>query len=275
VTAKAIIVAFQGEHAAYSEEAVIFRFGIETKTRPCRTLRGVFKSVEDQGADFGIVPAENSVEGTVNQTYDMLLESRLKICGEVKIRISHCLLALAGTGQEDLTIVYSHPQALAQCASFLETLGVEMGPTYDTAGSAKMIKEKHLRDAGAIAGQRAAELYGLNILRRNIGDVSENYTRFFVIGSEDAIATGQDKTSVVFGARHIPGSLHKALGELALRGINLTRIESRPIRTKPWEYHFFVDFEGHRLETVCAEALEALGKSSTYLKILGSYPRAD
>ncbi len=266
-------VAFQGEHGAYSEQAIMIHFGASAETKPCKDLQQVFRSVEGGTAEFGVVPAENSLEGSVNQTYDLLLESSLKICGEVKIRIDHCLLALPGTRLEDLRVVCSHPQALAQCSRFLDGLRVETKPTYDTAGSAKMIKEEQLRNAGAIASEISAQIYGLTILLTHIEDSSENYTRFFTIGPDDARATGADKTSVVFGTKHVPGSLHKALGELATRNINLTRIESRPIKTTPWEYHFFVDFEGHHGEAVCAEALEALRKSTTFLRVLGSYPR--
>jgi chorismate mutase/prephenate dehydratase len=267
-------IAFQGEKGAYSEEAALKHFGENTRTKPYRSLSQVFESVEGKIVDFGLVPAENSIEGSVNQTYDLLLDSPLKICGEVKIRISHCLLALPGVGQKDLKVVYSHPQALAQCAHFLEALQVETEPTYDTAGSAKMIRERQLHGAGAIASERAAEAYDLAILQRNIEDYTENFTRFFVIGLGDAPATGENKTSIVFGTTHTPGSLHKALNELASRKINLTKIESRPVRTTPWEYHFFVDFAGHRTDHECAEALEALKKSTTFLKVLGSYPSA-
>jgi chorismate mutase/prephenate dehydratase len=221
------------------------------------------------------VPAENSLEGTVNQTYDLLLQSPLKISGEIKIKISHCLLALPGTKLKDITRIYSHPQALAQCQTLLETLRVTAEPAYDTAGSAKRIREETIRNAAAIASERAASLYGLEIIRRDIEDDAENYTRFFVVGKNDVAPTGKDKTSIVFGTKHTPGSLHKALNELAVRRINLTKIESRPIRGTPWAYHFFVDFEGHRIEQTCSEALQALEKSTTFLKILGSYPRAD
>ncbi len=267
-------IAFQVENGAYSEEAARKFFGLETETKPCRSLRQVFNSVEQRHVDFGIVPAENSIEGSVNQTYDLLLRSPLKICGEVKIRISHCLLALPGTEPKNLKVVYSHPQALAQCAQFLEALGVEAEPSYDTAGSAKMIQERQLHGAGAIASDRAAETYNLAILQRNIGDYPENFTRFFIIGWNDAPATGKDKTSIVFATAHTPGALHQALGELSIRSINLTKIESRPVRTTPWEYHFFVDFEGNRSDAKCAEALEALKKTTTFLKVLGSYPCA-
>jgi len=266
-------VAFQGEKGAYSEEASHRHFG-QVDARPFRTLRQVFGEVESKAVDYGIVPAENSIEGIVNQTYDLLLESPLKICGEVKIRIAHRLMALPGTDLKDVQVVYSHPQALAQCSRFLESHSIDTAPSYDTAGSAKMIREKQLRGAAAIASERAAQVYELVVLRQNVEDYTENFTRFFIIGWEDAPASGQDKTSVVFGTPHTPGSLHKALGELAVRQVNLMKIESRPVRTTPWEYHFFVDIGGHRSNPQCAEALEALGKATTFLKVLGSYPSA-
>lgn len=267
-------VAFQGEKGAYSEEAAHKHFGGQVEAQPFRTLREVFAQVEAKAADYGIVPAENSIEGIVNQTYDLLLESPLKICGEVKIRIAHRLLALPGTGLRDVRVVYSHPQALAQCSRFLESHNLDSAPSYDTAGSAKMIREKHLHGAAAIASERAAQVYDLVVLREGIEDYPENFTRFFTIGPKDAPASGQDKTSVVFGTPHTPGSLHSALGELAARQVNLMKIESRPIRTTPWEYHFFVDFAGHRSDPQCVEALGALGRVTTFLKVLGSYPSA-
>ena len=268
-------VAFQGEHGAYSEEAAYAFFRQPIKTKPCVTIKDVFRETERESVRFGVVPAENSLEGTINQTYDLLLQSPLQISGEVKIRISHCLLAFPGTDLEDVSKVYSHPQALAQCRGFLKGLRATVEPTYDTAGSAKIIAEKRLSGAAAIASERAAALYGLGILRRDIEDDPENYTRFFVLGKNDAAPTGKDKTSIVFGTSHTPGSLHKALNELATRGINLTKIESRPIRGTPWEYHFFVDFEGHRNDQSCSDALRALSNSTTFVKILGSYPRSD
>ena len=267
-------VAFQGEKGAYSEEAAHSHFGDQVEARPFRTLRQVFAEVERKAVDYGIVPAENSIEGIVNQTYDLLLESPLRICGEVKIRIAHRLLALPGTELKEVRVVYSHPQALAQCSRFLESHHLEIAPSYDTAGSAKLIHEKQLRGTAAIASERAAQVHGLVVLRKNIEDYPENFTRFFVIGFQDAPASGRDKTSIVFGTSHTPGSLHKALGELAVRRVNLMKIESRPVRTTPWEYHFFVDFAGHRSNPECVEALEALGKATTFLKVLGSYPSA-
>jgi chorismate mutase/prephenate dehydratase len=267
-------VAFQGERGAYSESAVYTFFGDDADVKPCRDLTEVFESVDKQEAQFGVVPVENSLEGSVNQTYDLFLTHNLKVSGEIIIRISHCLIANPSTSLEAVKTVYSHPQALAQCRRFLERLGRDLVPTYDTAGSVKMLKEKGLKDAAAVASEKAAEIYGMKILAREIEDNPTNYTRFFVLSKNDAAMTGRDKTSIIFAAAHTPGSLYHALGEFAKRNINLTKIESRPTKQKAWEYNFYLDFEGHRSEKRCVEALEALGKSGAFLKILGSYPKA-
>lgn len=267
-------VAFQGEKGAYSEMAVYTFFGRQAEVQPCRDLRDVFESVRKQETQHGVVPIENSLEGSVNQTYDLFLTYDLKVCGEVVVRVSHCLLANKGTALKHVRTVYSHPQALAQCRNFLERSGWELIPTYDTAGSAKMLKEKELKDAAAVASERAAELYGLKILAREIEDNPNNYTRFFVLSKEDSPKTGNDKTSIIFGTAHKPGSLYQAMGEFAKRDINLAKIESRPTKHTPWEYNFYLDFEGHRSETRCVDALEALKQHSTFIKVLGSYPKA-
>jgi chorismate mutase/prephenate dehydratase len=267
-------VAFQGEKGAYSEMAVYTFFGKDAEVQPCRDLKDVFESVEKQEAQHGVVPIENSLEGSINQTYDLFLTHDLRVCGEVIVRVSHCLLANKGTTLKQIKTVYSHPQALAQCRNFLERSGWELVPTYDTAGSAKMLKETGLADAAAVASERAAELYGLKILKREIEDNPNNYTRFFVLAKEDSPMTGKDKTSIIFSAAHTPGSLYQALGEFAKRGISLTKIESRPTKQTPWEYNFYLDFEGHRTESRCTEALNALRNHSTFIKILGSYPKA-
>jgi chorismate mutase/prephenate dehydratase len=267
-------VAFQGERGAYSESAVYRFFGGPAEVKPCRDFKDVFKSVEEQETDFGVVPVENSIEGSVNQTYDLFLKHDLKVRGEIIVKIEHCLIANPGTKLEDVKAVYSHPQALAQCRTFLEKSGWELVPTYDTAGSVKILKEKGLKNAAALASEKAAELYKMKILAREIADNPENYTRFFVIGKKDAPMTGKDKTSVIFAATHKPGALYYALGEFAKRGINLTKIESRPTKQTPWEYNFYLDFEGNKSEPRCAEALEALKEHAAFIKILGSYPRA-
>lgn len=271
---KLLKVAFQGEIGAYSEIAVYKYFSINVQAIPCKHFSDVFKSVEKNEVDYGVVPIENSIEGSVNQVYDLFLEHDLKVCGEIILKIEHCLLANFNADLNSIKIVYSHPQALAQCSNFLEKLGYEIIPTYDTAGSVKIIKEKNTIDVAAIASERAAEIYGMKILARDIADVPDNYTRFFVISKEDAKPTGNDKTSIIFSLKHIPGSLYKALEEFALRGINLTKIESRPTKLKPWEYNFYLDFEGHRNEQKCIEALNGLQRKATFIKILGSYPKA-
>jgi chorismate mutase/prephenate dehydratase len=268
-------VAFQGERGAYSESAVYTYFGDDAEVKPCRDLTEVFESVDKQKVPVGVVPVENSLEGSVNQTYDLFLTHNLKVSGEIIIRISHCLIANPSTSLAAVKTVYSHPQALAQCRSFLERLDSELIPTYDTAGSVKMLKEKGLKDAAAVASEKAAEIYGMKILAREIEDTPTNYTRFFVISKEDAAMTGKDKTSIIFAAKHKPGALYHALEEFEKRNINLTKIESRPTRQKPWEYNFYLDFEGHRTEENCAEALKALEKKAAFLKILGSYPKAE
>ena len=267
-------VAFQGERGAYSESAVYMFFGDGTEVKPCRDLTEVFESVDKQEVPVGVVPVENSLEGSVNQTYDLFLTHNLKVSGEVIIRISHCLIANPSTSLEAVKTVYSHPQALAQCRSFLERLGSNLIPTYDTAGSVKMLKEKGLKNAAAVASEKAAEIYGMKILAREIEDTPTNYTRFFVISKNDSPKTGKDKTSIIFAATHTPGSLYHALSEFAKRNINLTKIESRPTKQKAWEYNFYLDFEGHRTEENCAAALKALEESGAFLKILGSYPKA-
>ena len=267
-------VAFQGERGAYSESAVYTFFGNDAEVKPCRDLTEVFESVDKQDVPVGVVPVENSLEGSVNQAYDLFLTHNLKVSGEVIIRISHCLIANSSTSLEAVRTVYSHPQALAQCRSFLERLGSDLIPTYDTAGSVKMLREKGLKDAAAVASEKAAEIYGMKILVKEIEDIPTNYTRFFVISKNDSPSTGKDKTSIIFAAAHTPGSLYHALGEFAKRNINLTKIESRPTKQKAWEYNFYLDFEGHRTEENCTAALKALEKSGAFLKILGSYPKA-
>jgi len=267
-------VAYQGEPGAYSESAVYYYFGSSAQPVPCRNFSDVFRNVELNKTEFGIVPIENSIEGSVNAVYDLFLKYDPKVCGEIILKITHCLIANPGTKLEDINVIYSHPQALGQCRSFLETLNCELISTYDTAGSVKMIKEQKLLNSGAIAGERAAEIYGMNILARDIADNPNNYTRFFVLSKTDAPPSGNDKTSVIFSTKHVPGALYQALGEFAKRNINLTKIESRPTKRRPWEYNFYLDFEGHRSEEKCAEALEGLRRKAVFVKILGSYPKA-
>ncbi len=267
-------VAFQGEPGAYSQQAARSFFGPGTDTYPRETLEDVFRAVSRGEAQFGTVPVENSLEGSIARTYDLLLESDLKVMGEIEIKISHCLIANAGVKLDDIQKVYSHPQALGQCQAFLRHMKWEIIPTYDTAGSVKLIKEQDIKDGAAIASADAARIYGLNILSCELEDNPSNVTRFFILGKEDAPATGNDKTSLVFSVRHQPGTLYGFLGELARDGLNLTKIESRPTRHTPWEYNFYLDFEGHRQDKRVKKALVRLENYASFIKVLGSYPRA-
>ncbi|MEM1514583.1 MAG: prephenate dehydratase [Candidatus Bathyarchaeia archaeon] len=268
-------VAFQGEIGAYSESAIYKFFGWNVYLVPCKRFSDVFMCVESGKTEFGVVPVENSLEGSVTQVYDLFLEHDVKVCGEVILRIVHCLIANPDVNLNSIRVIFSHPQALGQCRNFLEKLGCELISTYDTAGSVKMIKERKMLDAAAIASERCAEIYGMNILAKDIADNKNNYTRFFVLSTFDVPPTGNDKTSIIFSTKHVPGALYRALGEFALRGINLTKIESRPTRQRPWEYNFYLDFEGHRTEARCIEALEGLKANALFVKILGSYPKDD
>jgi len=269
-----ITVAFQGEPGAYSQQAAFNFFNPSVETKPCETLEDVFDTVERGNASFAVVPVENSLEGSISKTYDLLLESPLKVGGELNLRVSHCLIAAPDSTMENVKTVYSHPQALGQCQAFLKHLDCRTIPTLDTAGSVKMIKEEGLIDAAAVASARSAAIYGMKILANSIEDSPNNFTRFFVLSRTDSPPTGNDKTSLVFSVKDRPGSLFNFLRELSTRGVNLSKIESRPTRRKPWEYNFYLDFLGHNQDKKVAEMLESLETYVIFLKVLGSYPRA-
>jgi prephenate dehydratase len=234
----------------------------------------VFNSVERREVKCGVVPVENSIEGSVHETYDSLVTTSAKISGEILLRVVHCLVALPLTSMDDVKVVYSHPQALAQCRGFLTSLGAEVKATYDTAGSVKKVRDEGRRDAAAVASKEAALIYGMHVLNEGIEDNKNNYTRFLVVATEESERLPESKTSVIFSTQHAPGSLYAALEPFARHGVNLTKIESRPTRQRPWEYYFFLDFEGHRDDAAQKIALEDLAKRTISLKILGSYQRA-
>lgn len=268
-----ILVCFQGEKGSYSHEASEKYFGKRVAVKPCRTLREVFHAVEAKRIAFGVVPVENSYEGSINETHDLLSITGSKVCGEVQVRVRHCLIARPGTRQRQIRTVYSHPQALAQCAKYLRRHKLEAMPYYDTAGSVKLVKTMRSSEVAAIASRRAAELHSMEIVSEGIEDSGVNYTRFFILGRKIAPRSGDDKTSIIFGVEHEPGSLYQALNALSSRGLNLTKIESRPVKNTPWQYNFFVDFQGHVQDGACQEALSGLRGKSTFVKVLGSYPR--
>ncbi|MFN8484965.1 MAG: prephenate dehydratase [Anaerolineae bacterium] len=270
-------VAFQGERGAFSEAAAIAHFGADIEPVPCEEFDDVFRCVAEGACERGMVPIENSLGGSIHRNYDLLLRHDLAIIGEENLRVVHNLLALPGVTLEDVRRVYSHPQGLAQCEGTLERLGLERVPMYDTAGSAKYVREQGIRDGAAIASRRAAEVYGLAILMESIEDDPENYTRFLALAREAPLPPPLDapaKTSLVFAASNVPGSLFKALSVFALRDIDLTKIESRPLKGKPFEYYFYLDFAGSLADPRCQKALDHLAEYASYLRILGSYPKA-
>ncbi|NPV52093.1 MAG: prephenate dehydratase [Firmicutes bacterium] len=272
------IVAFQGERGAYSEEALVqffsdVRLG-EASVLPCRTLPDVFEAINEGRATDGLIPIENSLAGSINESYDLLLKNDLKIYGEVMLPVNHCLLALGGERIEDIKRVYSHPQALAQCDVFLQKLAVETVAVYDTAGSARMVKEGRMRGAAAIASRRASDIYGLAVLAEGIQTQRDNFTRFYAIGRQEGTRGERNKTVLVFATEHRPGALYWCLGAFAYRQINMTKLESRPSRGRPWEYIFYLDVETHISDQVCQDAIAELKTKTIFTRVLGSFPAA-
>jgi len=267
-------VAFQGERGAFSEDAVISFFS-NAETVPYKSFSDVFDVVHQGNVDYGVVPVENSQAGSINETYDLLLSYPLSIYGEINVKINHCLIALPGAKLDEIRVVFSHPQAIAQCQEFLNKLKVDIVAGYNTAGSAKKIKEDGIMAHAAIASSRAAQIYQLEILASQIQTNPNNFTKFFVIAKKQPEQAEKNKTSLVFSTKNIPGALYKILGAFATRDINLTKLESRPSKDKPWEYVFYVDFEGHIKDEICKSAISELSDSTSFMKILGSYPRAE
>jgi prephenate dehydratase len=264
-------IAYQGEPGAFSEAAAR-RLDTDAQLLPSKSFEEVFERVAADPATWGVLPFENSIGGSIHRNYDLLLGHDLPIVGEVELPVVHHLLALPGATLAGLRRVYSHPQGLAQCERFLRTLTkVEIIATYDTAGSAKMVADAGLKDAGAIASARAGEVFGLTSLAASVQDFDDNITRFLVIGRKPIRDAIPDKTSIVFSLPNEPGSLFKALSVFALRGIDLTKLESRPIPGRPWEYLFYVDLGVARDEVTCARALTHLGEFAPMLRTLGSY----
>lgn len=244
--------------------------------QPCQTLEEVFEITSSGRARFGVVPIENSLVGSIHKTYDLLLEHDLKIVGECYRRIVHCLIASKTTSFKQVKRVFSHPVALEQCQTFFrEHPSIVPVSHYDTAGAVKMLTESNMHDAAAIAGEHAAQAYGMKVLRKSIEDEKANYTRFILLSRRSDRFTGDAKTSIVFSMKNLPGVLFKALSVFALRDIDLTRIESRPVRKRAWEYHFYLDFAASVREDRVKKALDHLGEITTFVRVLGSYPRSD
>ncbi|UCB44273.1 MAG: bifunctional 3-deoxy-7-phosphoheptulonate synthase/chorismate mutase [Spirochaetota bacterium] len=267
-------VAIQGEEGSFSQEACIKYWGESVIIIPKMSSDDVIEAVEGGETDQGLLPIENSLIGSISTTYDLLLESQLQIVGEVITPISHCLLAIKKFPVKEIKKIYSHPVALSQCSTFLESLkDCEIIPIYDTAGSAlKISKDKEPKSA-AIASKIAAKIYNLEILAERLEDYPNNQTRFIIIAKkEDKAHDKASKTSIVFTTLHQPGALYKVLKVFNDYGINLTKLESRPHKAETWRSYFYLDFDGHRRDTNVKEALDELKEQTNFLKILGSYP---
>jgi prephenate dehydratase len=266
-------IAFQGEPGAYSEAAAL-KFHASADVLPNPSFEDVFASIGSGKATHGILPVENSIGGSIHRNFDLLAEHDFSIVGEVELLVEHCLLAYPGTPRESLRRVYSHPQALAQCELFLRAMpNIEIVATYDTAGSAKLIRDGALRDTGAIASARAAEIFSLEVLASGIQDFAANLTRFVIVARAVETDPDADKTTILFALPNQPGALFKALSVFALRDIDLTKLESRPIRGRPWEYMFYADLSVGRHDMRCARALIHLSEFAKWVRTLGSYKR--
>ncbi|MDC0187298.1 prephenate dehydratase [Candidatus Nitrosopelagicus sp.] len=266
-------VSFQGEYGAYSESAAKKFFEEEIETVPCNSFEDALKITENGGSDYCILPVENSIEGTVGESIDTITHTKLHAIGEKYFKVEHCLISIGEL--EDIETVYSHPQALGQCSNFIHNKKLKTVPTYDTAGSVKIVKEMNDIHSAAIASNDAGNLYNIAIVKQGIENNVNNYTRFLIFSKENSIERTEDKTSIIFSVKHEPGALHQILKEFNDNNINLTKIESRPNKNKNWEYNFFVDFLGHYSNSKIKSVLDKISENTIFLKIIGSYPIAD
>ncbi len=270
----ALSVAFLGPRGTYSEEAAAKRFGSSVHGIPSASIDEVFRLVEARQAGHGVVPVENSTEGAVGRTLDLLLATSARICGEVALAVHQCLMS-RDSDMGGIERVYGHGQSLAQCQGWLDQHlpRAERVAVVSNAEAARLASEKP--HAASLGSQSAAALYGLNVLARNIEDNPNNTTRFVVLGHDAVLPSGRDKTSLVMAAANKPGAMYALLGPFAAHGVSMTRLESRPSKTGIWEYVFFVDIEGHERDAPVAAALGKLREVAAFLKVLGSYPRTD
>lgn len=267
-----IKVSFQGERGAYSEAASKSFFSEEIETVPRGTFAEVLESTVSDETEFSVLPIENSLEGSVGESYDLLYSTSLNAMGEIYHRIEHCLISSGKL--EEIDTVYSHPQALGQCRNFIQKHHMKTVPTYDTAGSVRIIKELNKNNVACIASKSASMIYGMPVVSENIANNLNNYTRFLVLSKKTSNETGNDKTSIIFSIKHEPGSLFRIIENFHNYNINLTKIESRPTKSTNWEYNFYVDFEGHSTNPKISEMLDKIKPETLFMKILGSYPSA-
>ena len=270
---KPMAVSYLGPQGTFSEAAVIKHFGHAAHAVACTSIDEVLRKVEAGEVDYAVTAVENSTEGAVGRTLDLMLATPLKICGEVVLRVHQHLLRKT-KGLKNIKRIYSHAQSFAQCHEWLNSNldGVQRVPVASNAEAARLAGKD--KGSCAIAGEMAAERYGLNILAKNIEDEPNNTTRFWILGVHDAAPSGKDKTSLVMSSKNVPGAVHQLLTPLARYGVSMSKLESRPSRAGLWEYMFFVDIEGHQQEENVAKALAELGEKASFLKILGSYPAA-
>ncbi|HJZ69150.1 MAG TPA: prephenate dehydratase [Blastocatellia bacterium] len=278
-----ITAAYQGERGAFSEDAARKLLGPDIETMPCRVFEEIFDAVSEGAANCAVAPIENSLAGSVHKNYDLLMEHDLTIIGETNLRIIHHLIALPGVGLSDVRRVHSHPVALAQCERFLKANPqIEVVSAYDTAGSVKMIVESGSSGDAAIAGATAAATYGAQVIAEGIEDNAQNFTRFLLLARPDQAdsikpitSASERKTSIVFRVSNQPGALFRSLAAFALRDIDLTKIESRPIEGRPWEYSFYLDLIGDQHDPRVERALAHLTELAESVRVLGSYQRSD
>lgn len=271
-------IAFQGVAGAFSEQAAL-QFCPQAEAVGYGSFKEGFAAAVSGACDYACLPVENSLAGSINQTYDLLTDSVLHVVGEQVVRVEHNLLVVPGTALSDVRRVYSHTQALEQCRGFLTRHGFEAVTDFDTAGAAKLLAERHENGGAhghaAIASKRAAEIYGLTVLAANIEDTDFNYTRFFILGVDEVPkGEGEHKSSLVIATRHRPGDLVRCLELFPQNGINMTKLESRPRRDKPWSYLFYIDIEGHLDDANVQAAMTGLMRRAAFVKFLGSYPAA-
>ncbi|MFB5610489.1 MAG: prephenate dehydratase [Nitrosopumilaceae archaeon] len=268
-----IKVSFQGERGAYSEAAAISFFDEDVETVPLPTFADVIDYTTSGKTDYSVVPVENSIEGSVGESYDLLYSTSLNAIGEIYHKIEHCLIGKGSLDQIDT--VYSHPQALGQCRKFIQQKNMKTVPSYDTAGSVKIIKEMNKENVACIASKNASEINQVPIIKEGIADNPNNFTRFLVLSKKLGKKTQKDKTSIIFSIKHEQGALFRIMEKFNEYGVNLTKIESRPKKDTTWEYNFYVDFEGNVDDVKISEMVNKIKENTLFLKILGSYPAAE
>lgn len=270
-------IAYQGEKGAYSEAAIYKQYGKNARTVGYEAFDDVFEAVKKGKADYGLVPVENTIAGSIVMNYDLLLKENVFIIAEVFFKIEHSLISHKGNKLKNIKVAYSHPHAIEQCREFLKKHRIKPAMEYDTAGAAKLVKERNKIDEAAIASEICAEIYGLEVLKKSIETNKDNATKFFVFVKKGKVPKNlkKEKTSIAFKTKHYPGALVNCLQRLAKNNVNMTKLESRPIPENPWEYVFYVDFEGGIDDKNVKIALSEMEASSIFVKILGSYPKGD